>query len=189
MSTCRRDGLTTPVDPQTPETTNVTEQQVPPSDRTREALTNIPQRQHGRVTSRASNTASERDQESAHSPQPALRKSNTRTPSYTRKRHANPQRLAQPFGKENTPSPPRASPKAPSPLARGGAGPGFATPMCARSLAGHLLEREKLQEPPSPALSTELSPVTQGMMQDLRKQRMRARQAERRRGIWVRDRE
>ncbi|KAI0820305.1 hypothetical protein BC628DRAFT_1330750 [Trametes gibbosa] len=101
--------------------------------------------------------------------------------SRSRKRSTKPEHLAAgaPPGKENTPSPPRSL--------SGKMGLGFMTPTRARTLVGHLLERDAMQVPPSPASSSELSPVGQDMMNNLRKQRMHARQAERRRGIWVRE--
>ena len=89
-----------------------------------------------------------------------------------------------PGGKENTPSPPRRSGREPEAEATGNALPAFgrfniaATPRRAFELA---------TAPVSPASSSELSPVGREMMSDARQQRMRARQLERRRGMWVRE--
>ncbi|RPD64128.1 hypothetical protein L226DRAFT_569605 [Lentinus tigrinus ALCF2SS1-7] len=138
----------------------------------REAFTNIPRRQHHRVTSRSSALEEENpcDRDGAllklsGAGGPRSAKSGA-VPS--RKRSTKPEQAAQRFAhdKENTPSPPRSST---IPVL------GFtaATPMRHRILV----------EPPSPASSSELSPVARDMMNDLRQQRMRARQVERRRGI------
>ncbi|KAI0330919.1 hypothetical protein GY45DRAFT_1213301, partial [Cubamyces sp. BRFM 1775] len=152
----------------------------------REALSSIPQRQHRRITSRSSATS--KDPEDAHAAN--LLKTPGPSTSYTRKRSTKPELLAQTHGngKENTPSPPRASPKT-SGAAFGSAatGFGFATPARARTVVEHVMDREDMQPPPSPASSSELSPVAQDMMHNLRQQRMRARQVERRKGIWVRE--
>ncbi|KAI0369220.1 hypothetical protein BV20DRAFT_946617 [Pilatotrama ljubarskyi] len=152
----------------------------------REAFTNIPQRQHRRVTSRSSELASDEDQNAV-----TLPKTPGASTSHARKRSIKPELLAQTFGKENTPSPPRRSSPNTSP-ARGGyimqTQSQIQTPSRPRTFAGHLLlERDGMQVPPSPASSSELSPVAQDMMNNLRKQRMRARQVERRKGIWVRE--
>ncbi|OJT10907.1 hypothetical protein TRAPUB_12591 [Trametes pubescens] len=148
----------------------------------REAFTNIPQRRHHRIASRSSESASDREEKHA----PARTADALKTPgpstSHSRKRSTGPERRATTSGKENTPSPPRAG------HTPGGAfGLGLATPSRARTLAGHLLGRGDMQVPPSPASSSELSPIGQDMMNNLRKQRMRARQVERRKGFWVRE--
>ncbi|KAI0676063.1 hypothetical protein C8Q78DRAFT_945276, partial [Trametes maxima] len=147
----------------------------------REAFTNIPQRQHRRIASHSSDTGCELNGSVPvpKTPGPSL--------AYARKRSTKPEHLSQAFGKENTPSPPRAPSKAPSPLTLNATGFGFSTPARPHTLVGHLLQRDDLQEPPSPASSSELSPIGQDMMQNLRQQRMRARQVERRKGIWVRE--
>ncbi|KAI9063995.1 hypothetical protein FKP32DRAFT_1570015 [Trametes sanguinea] len=134
----------------------------------REAFTNIPQRQHRRITSRSSEVPS--DAEQGPVPKPSA--------PNPRKRSTKPAHLARTLDKENTPSPPR-----------GASASAYATPVRARTLVGHLLEREDVhaQGPPSPASSSELSPVAQDMMSNLRTQRMRARQVERRKGMWVRE--
>lgn len=152
----------------------------------REAFTAIPQRRHHRIVSRSSESAS--DHEEKHVPAGLTDALKTPGPSYShsRKRPAKPERRATTSGKENTPSPPRASPHA-GHTPGGAFGLGFATPSRARTFAGHLLGREDMQVPPSPASSSELSPVGQDMMNNLRKQRMRARQVERRKGFWVRE--
>ncbi|KAI0653279.1 hypothetical protein C8Q70DRAFT_1037244 [Cubamyces menziesii] len=151
----------------------------------REALSSIPQRQHRRITSRSSTKS--KDHEDAHVAN--VLKTPGPSTSYTRKRSTKPELLAQTHGKENTPSPPRASPKTSGAAAFGNAanGLGFATPARARTVAERVLDREDMQPPPSPASSSELSPVAQDMMHNLRQQRMRARQVERRKGIWVRE--
>ncbi|KAH9884785.1 hypothetical protein C8Q73DRAFT_617091, partial [Cubamyces lactineus] len=150
----------------------------------REALSSIPQRQHRRITSRSS--AKSKDPEDAHVAN--LLKTPGPSTSYTRRRSTKPELLVQTHGKENTPSPPRASPKTSSSVFGPAAtGLGFATPARARTVVERVLDRDDMQPPPSPASSSELSPVAQDMMHNLRQQRMRARQVERRKGIWVRE--
>ncbi|KAI0640801.1 hypothetical protein C8Q79DRAFT_1099525 [Trametes meyenii] len=143
----------------------------------REAFTDIPQRQHRRIASHSSDTDNKPNAslpvlKAPDPPLAAARKRSTK-PAFPRK-----------LGKENTPSPPRVPTKAPSPHTSHA---GFATPARPHTLVGHLLQRDDLQEPPSPASSSELSPIGQDMMQNLRQQRMRARQVERRKGIWMRE--
>ncbi|KAI1796758.1 hypothetical protein LXA43DRAFT_573195 [Ganoderma leucocontextum] len=163
--------------------------------RTREAFTNIPQRQHRRATSRASGRDADaflKDATAAFLKGPSASSSAIAGPSSSsstahedapkpapkppRKRSTKPEHVAR--DKENTPSPPPSLSKA----SRGRpiqTIPLMQTPVRARILG--------VQEPPSPASSSELSPVARNMMNDLRQQRMRARQVERRRGIWVHD--
>ncbi|KAI0358111.1 hypothetical protein OH77DRAFT_1397592 [Trametes cingulata] len=152
----------------------------------REAFTNIPQRQHRRVTSRSSESPNDEEEKAT-----TLLKTPGPSTSHTRKRSTKPELLAQTFGKENTPSPPRRTSPNASPalgFAAGGYTTQLQTPSRPRTFAGHLLlERDDMQVPPSPASSSELSPIAQDMMNNLRKQRMRARQVERRKGIWVRE--
>ncbi|PIL24882.1 hypothetical protein GSI_12769 [Ganoderma sinense ZZ0214-1] len=160
----------------------------------REAFTNIPQRQHRRATSRSSGRDVDAFLEDAtpaflKGPYPSSSSSGPSTsssvphepatkhgPRPPRKRSTRPEHVAR--DKENTPSPPASLSKA-SHRAFDSHGPSavplMQTPVRARILA----------EPPSPASSSELSPVARNMMSDLRQQRMRARQVERRRGVWV----
>ncbi|KAI8996512.1 hypothetical protein BD414DRAFT_377858, partial [Trametes punicea] len=150
----------------------------------REAFTNIPQRQHRRVTSRSSEVASDREEGAGGRPASCVKTSKPSTAN-PRKRSTKPEQLARSLDKENTPSPPRAASPVFTDQPRIA---GVATPVRARTLVGHLLgERDDMLVPPSPASSSDLSPVAQDIMNNLRKQRMRARQVERRRGIWVRD--
>ena len=169
--------------------------------RAREAFTNIPQRQHRRGTSRSSSrdvdaflkdatdaflkgpepsSTGPSSSKEAHKPQPKS------APSTSRKRSTKPEQVAQAQlrharDKENTPSPPPSLSKSSRAQYEAASTSAFAlaTPVRARIL--------QAGEPPSPASSSELSPVARNMMSDLRQQRMRARQVERRKGIWVRD--
>ncbi|KAI0717987.1 hypothetical protein C8T65DRAFT_706945 [Cerioporus squamosus] len=143
----------------------------------REAFTNIPRRQHHRVTSRSSAL----EDENYCDRDDALLKLSGSTASRpakadavpSRKRSTKPEQAAQSrtHDKENTPSPPRTS------------------HIPVLGLAATPVHHRVLIEPPSPASSSELSPIARDMMNDLRQQRMRARarQVERRRGIWVRE--
>ena len=150
---------------------------------TREAFTNIPQRQHRCATSRSSTRdvdAFLQDATAAFLKGPsssAAALAHEPAPKGPRKRSTRPEHVIA-RDKENTPSPPPSLSKAAS---RGG-------PMM-HALSGLMQTpvraRLQAQEPPSPASSSELSPVTRSMMSDLRQQRMRARQVERRRGVWV----
>ncbi|RDX50958.1 hypothetical protein OH76DRAFT_1402181 [Lentinus brumalis] len=149
------------------------------SSHKREALTNIPRRQHHRVTSRSSVLEDENSCERDDSVvklsgsgygSGASRPANPEgLPS--RKRSTKPGQAAQwrTRDKENTPSPPHMS------------------RLPVLGLSATPVHHRVLIEPPSPASSSELSPVARDMMNDLRQQRMRARQVERRRGIWVRE--
>ncbi|KAI0704131.1 hypothetical protein C8Q76DRAFT_753787 [Earliella scabrosa] len=135
----------------------------------REAFTHIPQRQHKRITSRSS--AREDDDDAVVKPSAP----SSKPPAHARKRSTKPEPLA--LGKENTPSPPPAPRRSEYECAyEPTLGLGITTP------ARHRL----LIEPPSPASSSELSPVAREMMNDLRQQRMRVRHLERRQGLWTR---
>lgn len=132
----------------------------------REALTHIPQRQHRRVTSRSS----------AHNKDSAALKSSlpsSKSGSHNRKRSARPEQFA--LGKENTPSPPSAPRRADYEIES-------SIPMLSAGFTTPARHRVLIQ-PPSPASSSELSPIAREMMNDLRQQRMRMRQAERRQGL------
>ena len=186
LSMHRRDASETPETnpPQLPSSvTPVLGDAVPTAQRRasnsykREALTNIPRRQHRRVTSRSSaledENACDNDRNGALLKLSSSGLSRLPKPDVmpTRKRSAKPEQACQRLAhdKENTPSPPRSS----------------VVPVL--GLAATPVRHRVLIEPPSPASSSELSPVGRDMMNDLRQQRMRARQVERRRGIWVRE--
>ncbi|KAH9848491.1 hypothetical protein C2E23DRAFT_715556, partial [Lenzites betulinus] len=133
----------------------------------REAFAALPPHQHRRTASRSVSPTTPNDEHKiTRAATIAVPKSPGASVAHARK----------PLGKENTPSPPRTI--------AAHTGLGFMTPTRARTLAGHFLERDV---PPSPASSSELSPVGQDMMHNLRMQRLRARQVERRRGMWVRE--
>ncbi|TBU33976.1 hypothetical protein BD311DRAFT_338714 [Dichomitus squalens] len=178
--------------------------------RTREAFTNIPQRQHRRATSRSSGRAADAllndataaflrgpDPSSSTGPSSSKedeRKAKPALPS--RKRSTKPEHVAQAQGwhkrdKENTPSPPASLSKSAPRRKHAACESGSASPITgtvAMAVATPMRTRMlQVGEPPSPASSSELSPVAREMMNDLRQQRMRARQIERRRGIWVRE--
>ena len=162
----------------------------------REAFTSIPQRQHRRATSRSSardvdaflkdataaflkgpyptSSAEPSSSSAAQAHEPA--------PKPAHKRSTRPERVVR--DKENTPSPPPSLSKAARRAFDSHNRPSTAAPLMQTPVRARILA-----EPPSPASSSELSPVARNMMNGLREQRMRARQVERRRGVWVAVRE
>ncbi|KAI0741705.1 hypothetical protein C8Q80DRAFT_150634 [Daedaleopsis nitida] len=175
-SICRRDKPETPENDMSPPHVPITVHQRRGSDTNarsskREAFTHIPQRQHGRIAS----CSSARSDDSAPG---KLSEPSSRRNGQSKKRSTKPEQFA--IGKENTPSPPPVSRRRESVGKGESAIPvkfGFTTP-----------ERHHvLIDPPSRASSSELSPVTRNMMDNLRRQRARVRNGERMRAFWTRD--